>query len=810
MNKLHLDWVAANRAVRDATTDEERVKADAELTRLTDRAIAEHDAAKSKAVKTTLFAADMASYSLCEPRVHEITAGNLQSRVIFTECQARLQWINRDVIQYHALAQAQDALNQRKHINPEVCLVVHGMSGIGKTFGSMLLAASPRTPNEPVEAAVVCLRFKDVFEPRVAIPWNVEFYADIDPGVNRNDTACHAVINAIRRLMQNLQLDAAEVPASTVYVVIDELGDYPHFVRGAIAAVDIINNEVAKLTGAKEARLILVGTGTAGAALHPDSVPDKYCTWCPSPILTWKYLQENEKDADARHVMKNVDERITIEHATANDVVSSNARAAAAFVRSLKDLFRLVLDSFAGGDETVEPKMVGLAAQLAAIFYKRTNALRNLSTEQLITAMSIALAACHINSHLKDDLYARMVCSLGMLTDNARLLQRDKSKSPGTVVLYDIPNTTVCVALLPDARGQRYTLSPSLVTIVELLTNTGSRHRSGEGFERVVADWFMWAIQSSVYIRPLREGTPKSSPAVRLQHDASLSHVSAVPWISPAQFVRNLGELPIANGKCTTVQTYFLKHAYVGLSLHDDDSAAIQNIMRKPNDCVDLILVNADKASFADLIVVLRSRNLIYFVRSKQQQRLTSDEVREELSKMGHQSSELAWYGYISKLQEVHKKPKASNLHKGFVANVLNYLELTLKKNRPSEKEVREALECQNHFEALRDCLRKGGYPAPPVDDRVDISAIRQLLLSKSGTVRYVIFQYGKTAPGDIELKKMPAVDIIFASSALATGNQFSQQPLFPVTVPPSGERSGLCKREDGDELLEICISPPE
>jgi hypothetical protein len=493
----------ASMALELASTDEERAKAMAELTRCREKAKAQSNAFND--AKTTLFATNMASHPLCAQHVHVLNAGHLESRIIFAGEDAKEKWMRRDSIRKGVLVQVADALAQNHRFAYGRCLVVHGMSGLGKTFGSMLLAATPRTSDEPVEAAVVYLRRVDLDITE----------ADVT-GVrdDRDDNARNAVTNAIAKLMNNMQLVADDARKSTVYVVIDEVGSSPNFIRGAISVVNSISKRVANMTGAKEARLVLVGTGAAGATLEPGSLPENYSVWRPSANLTWKYLQDKEKDEEIKRIMQNVDKRETIETATAHDVVSTNARAATAFVRFLKELLDVVKSMDAPNRIAIEPKIVGLAAQLAAFFYKLQNGLEKLTTTQLITAVSMAVAACHVNSTLKSDLHNHLVCKLGILQDSAR---RDHvgSGQAATVKLYHLKEEDANIVVPPESYGQRYTLSPSLVTIAELFTNTGSRHWSGEGFERVVADWFVWAIHSSVYINHLRDGTKSSSAPVR-------------------------------------------------------------------------------------------------------------------------------------------------------------------------------------------------------------------------------------------------------------------------------------------------------
>jgi hypothetical protein len=53
-------------------------------------------------------------------------------------------------------------------------------------------------------------------------------------------------------------------------------------------------------------------------------------------------------------------------------------------------------------------------------------------------------------------------------------------------------------------------------------------------------------------------------------------------------------------------------------------------------------------------------------------------------------------------------------------------------------------------------------------------------------------------------------VDLTFAlfDDVTVAGNQFAQRPLFPVTVPPTGDQSGSSQREC-DQLHTLCTSPP-
>jgi hypothetical protein len=251
-----------------------------------------------------------------------------------------------------------------------------------------------------------------------------------------------------------------------------------------------------------------------------------------------------------------------------------------------------------------------------------------------------------------------------------------------------------------------------------------------------------------------------------------------------------------------------IKHAYVGgKGLHRDDSDAIRKINN--GGAVDLILVNAAKASFADLIVVHRSRDLIHLVQAKREKRLSSDTVREELSKMGKGGGDLPWFGFVDKMRKKHRKrqsrPKSSPKPKKvnhddsevkFHAGVIQYLREHLPKDIvPSNNEIITALKQKRRWEALRTLLIKNCGSYVPIEP-VDISAIRQLLL-KPGSVRYVIFQHGKEPPDDVELKEMKDVDIIFAPLQAVTvaGNQFAQLPLFPITVPPTGARTGVSER---------------
>lgn len=180
--------------------------------------------------------------------------------------------------------------------------------------------------------------------------------------------------------------------------------------------------------------------------------------------------------------------------------------------------------------------------------------------------------------------------------------------------------------------AQRFHTTNAQVIVFQYLTGLVEHPASGEGYEAVVADWFMvWlaAMQSAVRWRRKRAATENPGPLT----------ADSPGWLTPRAFLQKIffelhgaSSTPDDTKACRRVQ--LKKKLEIG-----GDIKEIKKLV-KENASDDLVMINAPQAEFADVIVYLRAFHRFYLVQVKRTQDFTLPTVQLELGKMQHPNYE--------------------------------------------------------------------------------------------------------------------------------------------------------------------------
>jgi hypothetical protein len=174
----------------------------------------------------------------------------------------------------------------------------------------------------------------------------------------------------------------------------------------------------------------------------------------------------------------------------------------------------------------------------------------------------------------------------------------------------------------------RFHTTSAQVIMFQYLIGLVEHPPTGEGYEAVVADWFVvWlaAMQSSVRWRRKKPG------AKNPEHVTADSH----SWLTPRTFLQSIfielhdrSKAIDATKACRRVQLE--NKLEIGGSVEE-----IKTLLNK-HASDDLVMVNAPQAEFADVIVYVRSLHRFYLVQVKRTKGLTIHDAKRELGKMQH------------------------------------------------------------------------------------------------------------------------------------------------------------------------------
>jgi hypothetical protein len=489
-------------------------------------------------------------------------------------------------------------------------LVLHGESGCGKTITAVSRAAGEGR-------ACVYLVMKD----RI----NGEFGTyDETTTVDRNADAFKLLDSELKRVLECTNFNNPSCPLSeprtgdaTVVLVIDELGgndNHRQFVRALIALRARIRENVRNLFKCREVQLVLCGTGIETSTLQPGSHPREYELHNPTADLTWRGITQvfiQPEGSLTAVLVSAVEHPKSLQSRMAHDLVSNNGRAAALFLLQTQVLATRIKGQTQ--PQGCVDALVENCARQAAVEYKAKSGLEQLDASQHFTCVAAALRATR-TSQLPETLRDTLLTKYGLLTDRLRCTS---SSATAKTVTYELPR---------ECLGQRFAMSRSQVIIAELLSNVWQRPAAGEGFEQAFADHLLWILAGTwpKNISSLGDFPPEWEPT------APQGPVAPRGWITVADFAQTVWARPGAASSVTCRKCECPVEPQQSLHIVDEMTRGLAKGS-------DIIVVNADRSPFADLIVIGESQSTVMLIQCKRY--LTTSlgvpTVLEELAKMG-------------------------------------------------------------------------------------------------------------------------------------------------------------------------------
>jgi hypothetical protein len=462
-------------------------------------------------------------------------------------------------------------IGRAMHKRPPKSVIVHGVSGCGKSTSMALAAYYMRSL---IVEGASCSPFV-IYLCNTMETLEVELAA-LDDTNTRNAKALAFVEQqllllipqSVRDLKRNLEKYVA-------VIVIDELGCYPTFVR-AICAMHYVPklpvpshpicDIIAKKLCVSEVRFVLGGTGCERPDLAPGSHAKSF-TLIHVKTALWPVLAANNSNVkvffNAMEATSAIppkstpasgcfdgDESNLVAAASSSSVfrmlareLVTNARAAAVMAEAIGMLPLCVRVGWSPSDASETDNiqnvdlLLGFLTLQTALIYKSLNGLSELRQDAFSSLMSFALAIaqylpCTVG--LDPAMHNALLCEYGVLVDRATA------------------TTPPAVSLAKKFKGRRYWVAPALVALWKVFLDAGTRDSSGEGFEQAVADWLVIVLmmikgpagliingRHDIY-RSTEENVPignKSSVEDNVDADAP-QH-----WISPQVFIARLARM---------------------------------------------------------------------------------------------------------------------------------------------------------------------------------------------------------------------------------------------------------------------------
>ena len=514
-------------------------------------------------------------------------------------------------------------------------IFVHGESGSGKTVCATRAASCF---NDPV----------------------VAFYircdaADADWGKSERDDQARAYVKAKVEAALGRRPGATCTTTTRVIIILDEMGEHPQLARGICAARAAIADEIRDYLVLKKGtpvNLVCVGTGVEGTDMAPGSEPAYYALHriTTTTNLWQRWTQTDPEYAELRKVMAESGAWSML--ATA---MVENARAAALFKDHVYQHLHLC---------TTRSSCL---AYLQSAVLETAFAYKSKNGATRITSASAMLKALQYPFHRLTSLaerHLRFTSTYGVLTDLATFEEPDHKdfkpvrfvageavnylwkKKPKSGCLLKADNVDVdkpwntrlvdsrtdmpkaLVLSIPAKAWSRYEMSAAQLALCRIGYGVSPRAPTCDGFEGTVVDFVLFALLA---------GPPP--PASRFQYDGPSDR-------HPASMLLD----QLYEGETVRPAHVTVYQSHVTLDKQHADSASqggISHVDRQLNDVLEavkedlrdnhaVILLNAPRASYADVIVLLpRGRLLLLQCKYYTARKLSDKDARVEFDKMG-------------------------------------------------------------------------------------------------------------------------------------------------------------------------------
>lgn len=493
--------------------------------------------------------------------------------------------------------------------------IVYGESGSGKStlmvLGGVVLACEGRSAKPFV--VYITPQSGDVS----ADCRRIEAMTGGDTAV-RNLAASELLERVLCLLMGNECMTRRKAEPFYALVVLDEFGSFPNFVRAVCALGQDLCVRLAGLLSVAKVGIVVGGTGCERPDLSPGSLPTTYKLIHATTRLWPAIVEATPRLARFHKLMTRDDRTVAAKLALA---LSSNARAAALLACELTGVSAGIPGEVdMGGNYSV---LLGLAAQRAALAYKLKNGMNTLSLEahRLVVLSAVAVAhflPCSKELRREHFLASALATRFGIMVDRGAVSKEGR------------------LTLEPKFNGRRFDVSPAQLAVLKLLMNTATRDTSGEGFEKSAADFLVLALM-------LTKGTPGAiinhDSAVVVGGDADDVSPRKAAWGSQWDFIRKLASLFRNQPPCGTTARY-LAHQLDLNSFAQQIAVPLADYNRGN----DVVCVNADKAPFADIVVLAHGplgTMIVLLVQCKRylSKKLYAAGTLAELRKMGCECS---------------------------------------------------------------------------------------------------------------------------------------------------------------------------
>eukprot|EP00759_Apiculatamorpha_spiralis_P026834 PhF_6_TR29512/c0_g1_i1/m.43691 len=165
---------------------------------------------------------------------------------------------------------------------PEKVLVIHGESGSGKTLNAIAQASLNGTviyiTSEDISKFCQTKQDDDIFKDDIppSITEDDDDESRLQQTQEWKDARNSFVVRSIKGVLENLfanpQVHLSHTSKSSIFLILDEFGPYPPFVRGVCASVDSLQKAIRnRLLIDSDAKIYItvIGTGAERACLRP-------------------------------------------------------------------------------------------------------------------------------------------------------------------------------------------------------------------------------------------------------------------------------------------------------------------------------------------------------------------------------------------------------------------------------------------------------------------------------------------------------------------------------------------------------------
>eukprot|EP00759_Apiculatamorpha_spiralis_P017722 PhF_6_TR23820/c2_g1_i1/m.33373 len=402
------------------------------------------------------------------------------------------------------------------------------------------------------------------------------------------------------QLSQNAVIFHPKQYSKAVTVIIDEASGIPDCVRGLCAAQSSLRHRLRSLFASENLKifLIVVGTGADGFNYTPGSLPNSY-----------RIIRLKEYDVIGPYmelfgfpdhwIKFIVNGEGTV--ATMTREAVKNPRVMAAFVDRLID-FRQALHSSTGTPEL--EFVVGHALVSAILTYKRTNSLKDLTPEQSVglamRALQIFIQSKTNTKHISPEDFG-LVAKYGVLTDAAEVRGTFEVPPEGYVLISENGNEKMYL----KEGGHRYEMSQAQITMLRLGYGHFAHKLGWEGFDSSMEDYIKFGLLLD--FRGKNEIIDVCYPVNDLTNKITVHWMSAPAQLNESD--ENSDILPL-------------------------DEMFAQRTTDLVKNGSTIIIHNADKASYADTIILSKGKVVVLQYKFCTRTVLSSSQLEKEMHNM--------------------------------------------------------------------------------------------------------------------------------------------------------------------------------